>query len=50
MTIEAILKRSNFSLNNTRESDMTMSDGSWFQVLIVRHDKKFAHALAHVEH
>ena len=28
-------------MNNTGDSDMTMSDGSWFLVLIVRYEKKF---------
>ena len=41
MTILAILKRFNFCLNNTSESDMTMSSGSWFKVLIVWNEKTF---------
>ena len=39
MAMLEILKRFNFFLNNMSDSDMTISDGSWFQVLIVRYKK-----------
>ena len=42
MAIFVILKQFNFFLNNTSDSDMTMSDGSRFQVVIVWFEKKLA--------
>ena len=40
MAIVAIPKRFNFYLKPTRDSDLTMSGGSWFQKVIFHHEKK----------
>ena len=39
MTVLVILKRANFCLNSTSDSDMTMSDGRWFHRPIVWYEK-----------